>query len=111
MASRNKLFVLQFKIEGHGSSQDLDTLIDISEELDAVLRQKYSGAYVDGHDIGCGTMNIFAFFPSWKNGEEFLMLYLRHHDWSSQVVVAERGSGTKYKVIWPTDYVGTFAVL
>ena len=110
MPKHSKAFILQFITKGHNPLEDFDALIAIEEELDNALSQNCCRGYVDGHDIDGGIMNIYIFFPSWKNGEEFLLLYLRHRSWSSQVVVAERRSDTQYKIIWPADHVGAFSL-
>jgi hypothetical protein len=110
MGTQDKQFILQFKVQGHGTPQDLDRLVEIEEKLDSALQRNRAG-HVDGHDIGSGTMNIFMFSPTWKAGEEFLLLYLRYQDWASQVVVAKRSKAETYEVIWPKDFAGRFEML
>jgi hypothetical protein len=102
-------FILQFQIEEHGSTEDLDRLISIEETLDGALRRNSAG-YVDGHDIGSGQMNIFMISPSWSAGEQFLELYLEYQDWATDVVVAKDKRDGTYEIVWPEAYEGNFTV-
>ena len=105
-----KQMIVQFRIQGHGSPEDLDRLVEIEERLDDALQRNRSG-YVDGHDIGSGTMNLFLFVRTWKQGEWFMLEYLKHQSWATEAVLAKRLPNDAYKVLWPEGFRGEFAIL
>jgi hypothetical protein len=55
MARLPKQFIIQFKVNGHGSVEDFDRLGEVECTLDGALRRNGQG-HVDGHDIGSGEM-------------------------------------------------------
>jgi hypothetical protein len=108
MAKRQ--IVLQFKIGEHGSVDDFERLAEIEEKLDGALRRNRSG-YVDGHDMGSGTMNIFVVCPSWVVGEEFLALYVKYQDWATDVVIVRDKRERGFEVFYPAGYDGEFRLM
>jgi len=107
--TKPKQMILQFKIQGHGSPEDLDRLLEMEEKLDDALRRNRSG-YVDGNDIGSGTMNLFIFVETWRQGEWFMVEYLKHQPWAKDAVLAKRLANNGYDVLWPEDFEGSFVI-
>jgi hypothetical protein len=110
MSESERQFVIQFRIEQHGSVEDFDRLIAIEEALDQELERSSINGFVDGHDMGSGEMNIFAYFPSSQIGTEFLTSFVRNQDWALEVVIAEREPNDSYRVFWPGDFSGEFSI-
>ena len=104
-----KQLVLQFRVEGHGTTADLDRLIEIEEKLDGALQRNRTG-YVDGHDIGSGEMNLFLIVESWKHGIWFMEQYLANVPWAKDAVLAKDNRDGSFEVIWPKNFNGAFEV-
>lgn len=63
--SEVRSIVIQYKIEGHGSSPDLEKRVAVEELMNERLGWTGLG-HCDGGDIGSGTMNISATWPTPK---------------------------------------------
>jgi hypothetical protein len=109
MTAMPKQMVLQFKVDQHGSVADFDRLVAIEEALDSALQRNGTG-HVDGHDMGSGEMNLFLVVKNWKQGEWFMLTYLKNQQWSHGAVLAKDNRDGTYAVIWPQEYEGTFSV-
>ena len=104
-----KQLIVQFKIDGNGSAEDLNSIVQIEEELDTLFRQGHAAA-VDGHDIGSGEMNVFVLVTRWKDCVAALLKHLEAATWAGRATAAGRQADGTYEVIWPEHYTGEFAI-
>ena len=104
-----KQLILQFRIEGHGSVDDFDRVVEMEDKLDSALRRNRSG-HVDGHDMGSGEMNIFIFVKTREYGSWFMNQYLKNQPWGKESILAKRNRDETYEVIWPKDFTGEFKI-
>jgi hypothetical protein len=101
--------VIQYRIEGHGTTQDHDRRVKIETLLEEFLSEADLG-YLDGGDIGSGTANIFCFLKPGKKGTEAVIQTLRKNGYLDGAVIQETVRGEE-KVVWPLDYAGEFSVI
>lgn len=101
--------IVQFKIIGDGSPDDLETLINTEEELASAFRQSGAGD-VDGHDIGSNEMNIFIIVQDREHGIRCLRDHLKRSCWAAKAVAATRDANGCYSVVWPENYKGRFSI-
>jgi hypothetical protein len=104
-----KQLILQFRVDAHGSTKDLDRLIEIECNLDAALQRNGEGS-VDGHDMGSGEMNLFIIVETWKRGVWFMEQYLKNQPWGKDCVLAKDNRDGSYEVLWPKNFTGAFQV-
>jgi hypothetical protein len=91
--------VIQYRIEGHGTMQDYDRRVKIETLLDDFLSE-FDLGYLDGGDIGSGTVNVFCFVKPRREAAEAIIETLRKNNLLNGAVIAETVKG-KEKVIWP----------
>ncbi len=101
--------VIQYRIEGHGTTQDHDQRVKIESLLEEFLSEADLG-YLDGGDIGSGTANVFCFLKPGRKGTEAVIQTLRKNGYLDGAVIQETVKG-KEKVVWPLDYAGEFSVI
>lgn len=101
--------VVQYRIEGRGTTRDHDRRVKIENLLDEFLSEADLG-YLDGGDIGSGTMNIFCFVKPGKKAAQAIIETLRKHNRLDGAVIAETVKGEE-KVVWPPDFVGEFSII
>ena len=101
--------VIQYRIEGHGNTQDYDRRVMIETLLEEFLSEADLG-YLDGGDIGSGTANIFCYLKPGKKGTEAIIQTLRKNGYLDGAVIQETVKGVE-KVVWPPDYAGEFSVV
>jgi hypothetical protein len=101
--------VIQYKIGGHGSTDDLDKRVRIEELMNAELGWTGLG-HCDGGDIGSGEMNIFCYVADATIAESVIVRTLEAHGLLAGAVIAER-RGDDFRVLWPHDYKGPFSVV
>jgi len=108
--------VVQFPIRGHGTVEDLD----FRHQLEALLDQALRGAglgWVDGGDIGSGTINIFAIVEpdAWEQAWAVIRTELARQEVLHRAVVARDARGDDGDewpvVIWPEDHEHEFRYL
>ena len=104
-----KQLIVQFKIDGNGSSEDLDLIVQIEEELDTLFREGHV-AVVDGHDIGSGEMNVFVQVARWKPCVEGLLAHMEEATWAGRATAAGRRADGTYEVIWPKHFTDEFSI-
>jgi hypothetical protein len=100
--------VIQYRIEGHGTTQDYDRRVKIETLLEEFLSEADLG-YLDGGDIGSGTANIFCFLKPGRKGTEAIIQTLRKNGYLDGAVIQETVKGEE-KVVWPLDYAGEFTI-
>ena len=102
-----KQLVLQFRVNGGGTTEDLDRIVAIEEKLDAALQRNGEG-HVDGHDMGSGEMNLFVIVDTWKRGVWFMQQYLKNQPWGTDTVLAKDNRDGSFEVLWPPHFEGVF---
>ena len=99
--------VVQYRIEGWGSPQDLGRRHAIETLLDEHLRSMKIG-YCDGGDIGGGTMNVFLYVTSPRRAAKSIVDTLDRAGLIDGATIAlETEDG--FKVLWPKGFVGEFS--
>jgi len=108
---RKHQLIVQFTIPSSDAIAQADLLLrhEVEHLLDAALRRQRVG-YVDGGDIGTGTMNIFCWVASWGQSIEIVLAHLRHRNLLDRAILAKRLSSGAFEVVWPQDYRETFAI-
>ena len=66
--------------------------------------------HCDGGDMGSGQMNVFCRVVDAAIAEQVIVGDLREHELLEGAIIAQM-IGDEAKVLWPYDFVGTFAVL
>jgi hypothetical protein len=107
--SQLRSIVIQYKIDDHGSTADLDKRIAVEELMNERLGWTGLG-HCDGGDIGTGTMNIFCYVADTKVAESVIVRELKTHGFLDGAVIAER-NGDDAEVLWPSDRKGAFSLI
>ena len=107
--SQLRSIVIQYKIEGHGSTADLDKRVAVEELMNERLGWTGLG-HCDGGDIGSGTMNIFCYVADTKIAEPVIVRELKAGGFLEGAVIAER-SDDSVEVLWPRDFEGAFSLI
>ncbi len=97
--------VIQYRIDGMGSKQDLDKEHVIEGFMNECLGWAGLGN-CDGHDIGSGTLNIFCDVVDGPASEQIVIDCLRNNAQLDGAVIArrERVGDESYIVFWPKDF-------
>jgi hypothetical protein len=101
--------VIQYKIEGHGTTKDLDLRYKVENLMNEGLGWTGLG-HCDGGDIGSGTINVFCFVVDVALGGQVIVRELEENELLEHATIAlstEAGD----KVLWPKDFVGEFSLL
>lgn len=104
--------VVQYRINGFGGESDLERRHQIEDLLGDAFETADIG-FLDGGDIGSGSMNIFLYTHDRRAAEEVVLRTLRKHGMLDGAVVAicpDPEQDDPYEVIWPEDYEGEFSV-
>lgn len=107
--SQLRSIVIQYKIEGHGSTADLDKRVAVEELMNDQLGWTGLG-HCDGGDIGSGTMNIFCYVADAKIAESVIVRELESRGFLEEAVIAER-KGDVVEVLWPRNFKGAFSLI
>jgi len=107
--TQQRSIVIQYKINGHGTTDELDKCVQIEELMNEWLGWTGLG-HCDGGDIGSGTMNIFCYVADARIAESVIVRELKSHRFFNGAVIAER-IGDDYKVLWPHSVTGTFSLI
>lgn len=107
--SELRSIVIQYKIEGHGSTDDLEKRVAVEGLMNERLGWTGLG-HCDGGDIGSGTMNIFCYVADAKIGESVIVRELKAGKFLKGAVIAERIGDTS-KVLWPRKFKGSFSLV
>lgn len=100
--------VVQFKTD---AAADFDRLLHIEETLLQAFSQCNDG-FVDGHDIGQGTFNIFIHVRgSWASVLQRVEAFLKLRGaLEAATIVKFHGKTERYQVVHPVTYGGEFAL-
>lgn len=97
--------VLQFNGD---SLSDFDAMVNLEQELSVELKDI---AEVDGHDMGCGEINIFMIASNPVAAFEKVKSVLKRHGLLAEVKSAFRSlSEDGYTTIWPENSTLEFSV-
>ena len=107
--SQLRSIVIQYKIEGHGSTAALDKRVVVEELMNERLGWTGLG-HCDGGDIGSGTINIFCYVADAKIAESVIVRELKERGFLEGAVIAER-IGDSVEVLWPRDFDGAFSLI
>lgn len=104
--------VIQSRIDGRGSTRDLNRAIAIEDLLSECLRWTGVGN-CDGHDIGSGTLNIFCDVVDGNIGQKIIIDCLKQNGQLDGSVMArrERTGSEEYFVFWPQGFAGEFHLM
>ena len=106
--SKHTRLIIQYPIQGMGTSQDLDKRIVIEDLMNERLGWTGLG-HCDGGDIGSGTINIFCFVVEPIKALEVTLQSLRTNKALEHAIITmDTSSGSK--VFWPEDFQGRFAI-
>jgi predicted DNA-binding WGR domain protein len=105
-SSKLSRLVIQYQVDGMGSTNDLDKRIKVEELMNELLGWKGLG-HCDGGDLGSGTMNVFCFVVDATKAVPQIVNTLKANDLAEGAVLAV---GSEPKVVWPDDFKGEFAV-
>ena len=107
--SQLRSIVIQYEIDGHGNTADLDKRYAVEELMNERLGWTGLG-HCDGGDIGSGTINILCYVADTKAAESVIVRELKAHGFLDCAVIAER-TGDDAKVLWPKDFKGAFSLI
>ena len=101
--------VIQYKIEGHGSTADLGKRVAVEELMNERLGWTGLG-HCDGGDIGSGTMNIFCYVADAKIAESVIVREQEARGFLEGALIAAR-IGDAVEVLWPRNFNGVFSLV
>jgi predicted DNA-binding WGR domain protein len=101
--------VIQYEVDGHGTVNEHDRRVRVEELMNECLGWCGLG-HCDGGDMGSGQMNVFCYVVDVAVAERVIVSDLKEHGLLDGAVIAERKQDAA-KVLWPHDFVGTFAIL
>lgn len=121
---QNNSLVLQYRIDGWGSTEDLEKRARLEDLIDARLQNESNGE-CDGGDIGSGTINIYLEDVSDpQRALEAVIAVLKEAQELDGAVIAqsrytEAQDGENeddreledYLVLWPPDFEGEFEIM
>ena len=99
-------FIVQYPIEGMGSSADLDKAEKVENLLSGCLGWTGNG-HCDGNDIGSGTLNLFSFVVDPVVASKSVVDDLKKVDLLKDSVIAYR-KDEEYIVLYPDNYSEKF---
>lgn len=99
--------IVQYRINGHGSPDDLDKRHRVENLLDECLGWTGNG-HCDGGDIGSGTMNIFAYVVDPDVAAQTVLQTLETEHMLEGAIIAINDD-EDLRVVWPTNYTGQFS--
>src|SRR4051794_659330 len=104
--------IVQYRINGFGSDDDLARRHRVEELVDDALQASKLGE-CDGGEIGSGTMNIFLVVSDVGRAQVLLIRMLGDHGELHDAVIAVSAGDDEgeAKVIWPEGYDGRFSIL
>lgn len=101
--------VIQYKINGHGSTADLDKRVAVEELMNNRLGWTGLG-HCDGGDIGSGTTNVFCYVADAKIAESVIVRELKARGFLEGAVIAVRNED-EFEVLWPRNFEGAFSLI
>lgn len=109
MRSQLRSVVIQYTIEGHGNTTDLDKRVAVEELMNERLGWTGLG-HCDGGDIGSGTMNIFCYVVDAKIAAPVIVRELEARGFLEGAVIAETKRDA-VDMLWPHNFEGTFSLI
>jgi hypothetical protein len=100
---------IQYKIEGHGTTKDLELRCKVENLMNEGLGWTGLG-HCDGGDIGSGTINVFCFVVEVALGEQVIVRALEANKLLEHATIAHSTEAGD-KVLWPKNFVGEFSLL
>lgn len=99
----------QLVLQVNGESlADFDAMVNLEQELSVELKDL---AEVDGHDMGCGEINIFIIASNPVTAFEKAKPVLKRHGLLAKVKSAFRSlAEDEYTTIWPENSTEQFSV-
>ena len=101
--------VIQYKIDGKGTTNDLDKRVPVENLMNEGLGWKGLG-HCDGGDIGSGTMNVFCFVVDAETAVPHIVEELKTNGALNGAVIAI-SSKNGDRVAWPETFSGKFSIL
>jgi hypothetical protein len=101
--------VIQYKVDGHGTTDDLDKRVRIEDLMNECLGWTGLG-HCDGGDLGSGTMNVFCYVVDSGIAQRVIADELKSQALVEGAVIAEQFEDD-YKVLWPHEFQGEFSIL
>jgi hypothetical protein len=102
----NYQLVLQFPGD---TEEDLEAIVDLEDQLAEALGED---ADVDGHDIGCGQINLFIYTSDPSVTFQAAKPVLQKAEMLKNLTAAFRDvEGEDYTVIWPSGSKRKFEVI
>lgn len=104
--------VIQYKVEGRGSSKDHDRRVKVEDRMNDCLGWTGLG-HCDGGDLGSGTMNVFCEVVNRAIAEPIIIADLREYGFLEGAVLArrDRAGNEEYSVFWPDGFRGGFNLI
>jgi hypothetical protein len=110
-AHAHKMLVVQYRVDGWGSVEDLDARDAVEHILNESLGWTGNG-HCDGGDIGSGTINLFCLVVDPALAVKAIVLALKKAKRLEGAVIAVSPSADvepKMRVRWPTGHRGRFS--
>lgn len=104
--SKSFRLVIQFRVDGMGSTIDLEKRIRVENLMSECLGWRGLG-HCDGGDLGSGTMNIFCFVVDATKALPRVVHELKANGLDDGAVLAV---GSEPTVVWPEDFKGEFSL-
>lgn len=104
-----KLVIIQFKVDGFGTENDLNKRHDIEDLMDELLGRTGLGD-CDGGEIGSGIMNIFCYVIDTDIACRVIVNTLTEKELISGALIFETNKG-EIRLLWPLDYEGKIEYL
>ncbi|MEO7719405.1 MAG: hypothetical protein ABIY70_24650 [Capsulimonas sp.] len=101
-------FVIQYRIDGFGSENDIGRRHEIESLMDECLGWTGNG-HCDGGDIGSGSMNVFCMVFDVQAAYRTIWSELTERKWENGVTLAYAKDEDEYVVLHPEG--GTFSLL
>lgn len=108
------MLIIQYPLSDQfDDDEDGDFKAELEQLADAYLRQAPLGR-CDGGDIGSGTINVFCSVTDGQRGCDCIVEALQAAGIDGAIIAfidAGHEDNADPRVLWPTDFAGTFSVL
>jgi hypothetical protein len=102
--------VVQYKVGGWGSEEDLSKRFEVEAILNESLGWTGNG-HCDGGDIGSGTINAFSLVVEPHLAKDAIVDALSEKGLLEGAVVAFHRGEEDFTVLWPENFSGKFSIL
>ena len=103
-------FVVQYKVDGHGSQNDLEKRYAVEGILNESLGWTGNG-HCDGGQMGSGSMEIFSYVIDPQIACKRVVRDLQNQGMLEGALIAYEGDDEHYEVLYPENYPGEFKLL